>query len=196
MTQRHFVTRWLALGLTFSLVGGVVSQGTANAQTLAETQQSADQGDAAAQFNLGIRYATGEGVAQDYVEAVAWMRKAADQGDAGAQYNLAVSYVNGLGVPQDFTQAVAWYRKAADQGYADAQYNLGSMYSRGAGLPQDYVEAHKWRNLAASRVTGDEQKRYAEPRDALAKLITPAQLAEAQRLAREWQAAFEERQAE
>ncbi|MDA1306902.1 MAG: sel1 repeat family protein, partial [Acidobacteria bacterium] len=100
------------------------------------------------------------------------------------------------GVPQDYVEAVAWYRKAADQGDAAAQYNLGAMYFKGEGVPQDYVEAHKWRNLAASRATGDEQKKYAETRDATAKAMTPAQIAEAQRLAREWQAAFEQRQAE
>ncbi len=61
---------------------------------------------------------------------------------------------------------------------------------------QDYVEAHKWNILAASRVTGDRQKPYAQTRDALAEQMVPAHLAEAQRLAREWPAAFEKRQAE
>ena len=63
-------------------------------------------------------------------------------------------------------------------------------------MPQDDVEAHKWHSLAALRATGDEQKQYAEARDALAKQMTPKRLAEAQQLAREWQAAFEKRQAE
>ncbi len=160
MTRRHSMTRWLgALGVILALAG---LQGATSAQTpLAETRQSADQGDAIAQFDLG------------------WM------------------YFWGLGdLPQDSTQAVAWYRQAADQGYAAAQYNLALMYHNGEGVPQDDVEAHKWRNLAASRVTGDKQKEYAEVRDATAKQMTPAQLAEAQRLAREWQAAFEKRQAE
>ena len=99
-------------------------------------------------------------------------------------------------VPQDDAQAVAWYRKAADQGHAAAQFNLGAMYDNGRGVPQDYVEAHKWVNLAASRATGDNQKEFAAGRDLVAKKMTPAQLAEAQRLAREWQAAFEKRQAD
>ena len=69
MTQRHLVTRWLgALGLILSLVG-LVSQ-TTSAQTLAETQQRANQGDALAQANLGVMYATGLGVPQDDVEAL------------------------------------------------------------------------------------------------------------------------------
>ncbi len=92
--------------------------------------------------------------------------------------------------------SLAKTRQRADQGDADSQYNLGFMYNAGEGVPQDFVEAHKWVNLAASRATGDTQKQYAEIRDALAKQMTPAQLAEAQRLAREWQVAFEKRQAD
>jgi len=68
------------------------------------------------------------------------------------------------------------------------------MYDQGQGVPQDFVEAHKRYNLAASRATGDDQKQYADERDAVAALMTPAQIAEAQTLAREWQAAFDARQ--
>ena len=194
-TQRHFGTRWLgALGFVLSLVG-LASQGATSAQTpLAATRQSADQGDAQAQFNLGLMYDLGQGIPEDDAEAAAWYRKAADQGIAGAQYNLGLMYRNGDGVPRDFTQAAAWYRKAADQGHAFAQYTLGLSYAYGLGVPRDYVEAHKWHALAASRVTGDTQKDYIVLRDAMAKQITPAQLAEARERAADWQAAFEERQ--
>ena len=78
----------------------------------------------------------------------------------------------------------------------EAQDSLGAMYYKGEGVPQDYVEAHKWRNLATSRVAGDTQRQYARSRDATAREMTPAQIAEAQRLAREWQATFEQRQSE
>ena len=87
---------------------------------------------------------------------------------------------------QDDVQAVGWYRKAAAQGYASAQVNLGVMYGEGQGVPQDYIQAHKWYNLAASR--GD--KPAANNRDITAKRMTPTQIAEAQRLAREWMAKF------
>jgi TPR repeat protein len=76
---------------------------------------------------------------------------------------------------------VAWYRKAADQGVIDAQFNLGIMYVYGSGV-QDYVQAHMWWNLAA--VSGDEDA--IKNRDKVAKKMTPAQIAEAQKLAREW----------
>ena len=112
---------------------------------------AAEQGGAGAQFNLGVRYSTGEGVPQDDGEAVKWYRLAADQGDASAQLNLGNMYSNGEGVPQDYAEAVKWYRLAAEQGYALAQSNLGNMYYNGEGVPQDYAEAVKWYRLAAEQ---------------------------------------------
>ena len=93
-------------------------------------------------------------------------------------------YSHGRGVPQDDQEAVKWYRRAAEQGEDSAQYNLASMYVSGNGVPQDYVFAHMWANLAASQ--GGEGA--GEKRDAIAKFMTPQQIAEAQRLAREWKA--------
>ena len=87
-----------------------------------------------------------------------------------------------VSTPQDNAEAVKWYRKAADQGYADAQFNLGFMYKEGLGVQQDYVQAHMWFSLAAT--TGD--RGAAESRDNVANLMTPPQIAEAQKLAREW----------
>ena len=95
-------------------------------------------------------------------------------------------YNNGQGVVQDYVEAVKWYRKAAEQGGALAQYNLGVSYSTGRGVPQDYVAAHKWANLAAAQSQGDKQEKYSEARDLIAEKMTPQQIAEAQRLAREW----------
>jgi len=145
-------------------------------------RQLADQGDASAQFNLGLIYDKGQGVPQDYAVAVKWYRKAADQGNASAQYNLGLMYLNGNGVTQDYGAAMRWYRKAVDQGHADAQFNLGVMYGNGWGVTQDYVQAHMWYNLAAAR----GQKDAGKWRDNLAEKMTPAQIAEAQKLAEEW----------
>ena len=83
---------------------------------------------------------------------------------------------------QDYGEAVRWYRLAANQGYADAQSDLGVMYWDGMGVQKDYVLAHMWLNLAA--VQGIE--RAPKMRDTIEVLMTPGQLAEAQRLAREW----------
>ena len=126
-------------------------------------------------------------------DEVAALRAKANAGDADAQFNLGFMYGTGRGVPQDDVEAVSWYRQAAEQGHAGAQFELGYVYSVGQGVPQDDVEAHKWRNLAASRASAEDQRPYAKRRDAWAKSMTPAQLADAQKLAREWQAAFEQR---
>jgi TPR repeat protein len=129
---------------------------------------------------------------RNYAKALQLFRPMAEQGDAKAQHFLGVMYVNGKGVPQDFAEAVKWYRKAADQGYAGAQNNLGLMYLKGNGVPQDYVQAHRWFNLAAASLSVSETGMRAgavHQRDAVAKRMTPDQIAEAQRLAREWLAA-------
>ena len=102
---------------------------------------AANKGDAEAQYMVGLLYATGQGVSQDYKQAVAWYRKAADQGYASAQFNLGQRYYEGQGVTQDYSQAASWYRKAADQGNAGAQYNLAVMYDNGTGVTQDYKQA-------------------------------------------------------
>ena len=116
-----------------------------------ETLQAAERGNAQAQFNLGVMYATGQGVHQDYTEAVRWYRKAADQGYAEAQNNLGSMYYAGSGVHQDYAEAVRWYRKAAEQGNAGGQYYLGWMYDDGRGVRQDYAEAVRWFRRAAEQ---------------------------------------------
>ncbi len=82
----------------------------------------------------------------------------------------------------DYAKAVELFRKAAEQGDAYAQYNLGQMYDKGKGVKQDYVETHKWVSLAAAQGL----KKAIENREMVASQLTPAQMIEAQRLAREW----------
>ncbi len=137
---------------------------------------------ASAQFFLGVMYDKGMGVPQDSQQAVRWYTKAAEAGDASAQFHLGQIFDLGRGVAQDYQQAVRWYTKAAEAGNAVAQYNLASMYYSGKGVPQDYVLAHMWANLAASQGGEDAVKK----RDAIATLLTPNQIAAAQKLAREW----------
>lgn len=84
-----------------------------------ENLQAAAQGNAAAQYNLGAMYAEGQGVRQDYVEAVRWFRKAADQGLAQAQFNLGAMYYKGHGVRQDRALAQEWLGKACQNGNQD-----------------------------------------------------------------------------
>ena len=118
----------------------------------------------------------------DYATALKKWRPLAEHGDANAQYDLGVMYRTGEGVLQDDTEAVRWYRLAAEQGDAGAQNNLALMYFNGRGVPKDYVQARMWATLATAQ--GNEQARKAV--DLLDEMLTPAQRADAQRLAREW----------
>src|SRR5690606_21565069 len=94
---------------------------------------------------------------------------------------------NGQGIPQDYAQAVTWFHRAAEQGHAGAMNNLGVMYEFGRGVVQNFVQAHKWYNLAAaSYPLGEDRDLSVKNRDRVAAKMTPAQLAEAQRQAREW----------
>ena len=149
-------------------------------------EAKAKQGDAGAQFTLAVCYYQGDGVEKDFVEAVKWFRKAAAQGDAAAQYNLGVCYANGTGVEKDFVEAVKWYRKAAEQGHAFAQSNLGVCYANGYGVEKDYAEAYAWWNLASK--TNKDAAKY---RDNLEKMMSPQQVADAQKRTKELRAIVE-----
>jgi predicted Zn-dependent protease len=125
-------------------------------------------------------------VPRNYAKAAGWYRKAADQGDANAQHGLGSMYFDGEGVPQNYAEAVRWYRNAAEQGEAFAQCDLGFMYYYGQGVLQDYVQARIWMSLAASRTGGDRDHDCVRGRNLVAKKMTAEQIAEAERLAREW----------
>ena len=109
-------------------------------------------------------------------------RVLAEQGDAISQYNLGLMYDRGVGVPEDDVEAVRWHRLAAEQGYASAQYNFGLMYATGEGIPNDDVLAYMWWNLAA----GQGHEGAQSNKDLIESRMTRAQIAEAQRLSREW----------
>jgi len=156
-------------------------------------RRAADGGDARALNSLGAIYAEGRLVAQDYAEAAKWYRQAAQQGNADAQNDLGKMYAEGNGVARDYAEAVRWYRLAAEQGDTNGHIHLAGMYFRGQGVGQDYVEAHKWYNIASALESGELQVGVAQLRDNIAKKMTPAQIAEAQKRASEWMAAFEKR---
>jgi len=118
----------------------------------------ADNGDADAQFNIGMKYYRGDGVVKDYGKAAEWFRKAADQGHATGQWYIAVLHFNGHGLPKDEKQAMHWSRKAAENGNQFAQYNLGWRLNLGQGIPQDYLQAAMWYRKAAEQDNADAQQ--------------------------------------
>jgi len=149
--------------LRYMVIHRLVETGSASWSTLPDWAQrevdvaiagwrdAADQEYAEAQFNLGLMFMSGRGMAQSDEEAVQWYRKAADQGHAQAQYFLGLMFKGGRGVAQSDEEAVQWYRKAADQGFAEAQYKLGLMFVEGRGVAQSDEKAVQWYRKAADQ---------------------------------------------
>lgn len=109
-----------------------------------ELLQRAEKGDEFAQYNLGKIYANGEGVKQNYAEAVKWFKKSAEQGNAWAQSELGVCYYQGKSVAVDHKKAFKLYTKSAEQNYMIGQVNLAGCYLFGHGTEKNEKEALKW----------------------------------------------------
>jgi len=105
--------------------------------------KKAEQGNADAQFEMGLNYLLGLDVAEDKQEAIKWYRKAAEQGNADAQNALGDMFYLGDGISQDYKEAANWYAKAAEQGDSYAQLSLGQMYSGGVYFAQNDNKAFK-----------------------------------------------------
>ncbi len=151
-------------------------------------RQAAEQGLVEAQIEFGLCCAHGVGMSESNTEAVGWFRKAAEQGSPAAEFQLGRCYFEGAGVARDVDAGVQWTQRAADKGYAPAQNRLGLCCQKGEGLTTNLVEAYKWFILAAAQ--DDEQA--ADIRVSIAKIqtgMTPEQITEAQRLAREFKPA-------
>ena len=149
----------------------------------------AEQGNASAQYEVGVLYAEGKGVSASDVIAAAWFQRAAEQGVAGAQYNLGVSFAEGLGVAQDDAAAVKWFRRAADQGMPYAQLNLGLMFVAGRGVPQNNIEAVKWLELAIFGLpAGGARSDAANALKSAADKLSDEDLLKARSLQREFKA--------
>jgi TPR repeat protein len=169
-------------------------------------RRAADQGLVLAQNNLADTYALGIGVPQDFGEALKWYRLAADQSSSYAENVIGIAYEQGLYVAQDYAEAFRWYRRAANKIYErpgntwihSPQYNIAAMYASGRGMAQDHVQALMWFTLAAAfgdtkppgpigiKLVNTSKYTALEQLDRLKAVMTSAQIAEAERLAREW----------
>lgn len=111
----------------------------------------------------------------------------ARNGDVEAQFELGKNYETGrIGLPKDFIQAQYWYHKAADQGDPYAEASIGILFNFGKGVQRDYAQAYMWYERAAMHSQGGNKDSIGEMRDGIAENLTPQQIAEAKRLAREW----------
>jgi uncharacterized protein len=119
-------------------------QGPESIDPLAETRRLAEEGDEHARLKLAGAYRSGDGVAQDYAEAMKWYRKAADAGSGWAAEHIGYLYYDGVGVQQDYAEAVKWLRKGTRSEFGITELCLGRCYLYGLGVQQDYIEAAFW----------------------------------------------------
>ena len=152
-------------------------------------KSAAGQGSKQAQDFLGYMYSKGVGVRKNLEVSVQWYRKAADQGFIPSKYSLGVAYSFGKGLPQDFGVAAKLFSEAANQGFIPAQFTLGLAYAQGHGVKKDYIKSYEWLTVAAKQ----EHEDAAKLREIIEEEMTPGQIAEAKRRARNFQFRFKRR---
>lgn len=203
------------LGVLFSAGQGVPRSQT---EAIKWWRRAADQGDPDARFNLGMAYWKGEGVTQDFDKANALFRSMAPAGSSYARSVLGTRATPLSTIPPDeplpqsrrlerpqsqasrlpdptSPDAFRAYLSAAEAGDANAQSQVGYMYAVGLGVGRDLVEAHRWSNISAARLPAGRVRESAiSNRNAAAAQMNSAQVLKAQRLARDWLAAFEKKQ--
>ncbi|MBF0136465.1 MAG: sel1 repeat family protein [Magnetococcus sp. DMHC-1] len=183
---------WAMITIHVAMAGPVL------AGEFADLLRAAEQGHVTAQSRLGHLYLDGRGGRQDDKEAMRWLRLAAEQGDARAQNGVGTLFDNGRGVKKNYQEAAKWFLLAANQGNALARRNLGWMYEKGQGFQKDYIKSYMWQALAErargnkspDRKTAPATDRVDPPCSycaAVARKMTPNQIAQAQELVRNWQ---------
>ncbi|HYD18006.1 MAG TPA: tetratricopeptide repeat protein [Patescibacteria group bacterium] len=123
---------------------------TGNEASLQEQISNAEDGDIGSQYNLAMRYATGEGVPQDYALALKWLEMAANRGDMDAQAAAGIMHQKGQGTNADDHMAAHWYKRAALQGDRMSAFNLATLRANGQGSFRDDKEAYYWVTVAST----------------------------------------------
>lgn len=130
--------------------GAIAIQNGQFEKAYSEWKPLAEKGETIAEAAIGVMYHAGQGVAQDYVEAIRWYRRAAEKGNAASQANLGVMYAKGVGVERDVVQAYVWYDLAAILGekrHARSRDSLAKQMSNeqlaeAKRLAKDYAEKY------------------------------------------------------
>ena len=146
-------------------------------------RSAAAAGNMKAHIYLGAINYDGDDLGGNYLKAYNWFLPAAEQGDDTAQHWIGrILSHGGDGIAQDLKESAKWYRKSAEKGNKTAQFILSELYVEGRGVPQDYPAAYMWINLLASEGDADA----IEMRKEFLKFLSKEQVAEGQRLTREW----------
>ena len=169
-----------SLGIVRDGLGGEPDRAVRDTARFAAAAKLAESNNSVAEYELARMYVQGDAVPQNTAEGRKWLERAARHGNSEAQYELGMALKDGRGVVQDYERAVKWLQTAAEGGNGAAQFELGMIYRTGTGVPANNAKAYTWLNLAAAQgVAG-----AAPARDAVLKLLSPADIIEAQAVAR------------
>lgn len=124
---------------------------SAASEAFASLKAKAEAGDTRAQVQLGLSYASGDGVDVDPRQAVRWFRAAAEKGNVEGEYYLGEMYLTGRGLPPNLSEGARWMRLAAENGDPRGQYNYAALCMDGVGRTKDESEAAKWMRKAADQ---------------------------------------------
>lgn len=181
--DRGHIDAELKLGAMYAIGQGVPKN---LEQTRKWYEQAAEKGSCRTQFLVGQKYATGDEAPVDHAAALRWLHRPAEKGYPEAQHALGDLYANGKGLPVNYPEAMKWYRLSAEQGFAPAVYTLGMSYVEGRGVEKDNVKAYQYFTVA----WGLGDVRTGEPsgtaREKLIKLLPPAQIAEGDKMSRDF----------
>jgi hypothetical protein len=156
-------------------------QGAVQGTDLNRTVGQAEAGDSTAQYEIAVRSAEGEGLPQNYQDAMAWFAKAAANGNANAQWKLGLGYIQGIGVPHDERKAGVWFKRAANHGDIRAQRALSDLYLSGRGVPRDYIRAYTWGSIATGLRANDNDRLRV-----IGSRMTAVQIEDARRRISKW----------
>jgi uncharacterized protein len=184
--MKRMVAVAVAMTALWSLTAPAADKEAARLPGLAELKASAEKGNPVAQNNVGAKFATGDGVAQDYRQAATWYEKAASAGYAVAQHNLGGLYEHGLGVDKDPAAAAVWYALAAEQGDGWAEVSLAHLHAKGLLVQNDLATAYRWLVVASASDDKEVKAAAAELTREVASKLSPAARAEAETMARAW----------
>jgi uncharacterized protein len=177
--EKNYTLAQIKLGRMYDVGRGVLEN---DIEATKWFRRAAEKGDPVGQHHLGDMYRVGQGVKLDKREAVRWFQKAADQGSPESLLVLGWMNKSGEGIPQNLSIALKRYLELANRGDYRGQKIVGQIYENGDGVLQDFVLAHMWYNLAEAS-GGGQAKKY---RERISLKMTSKQIAEAQRLARQW----------
>lgn len=214
MNGKRLATTLVLLLLSAAFVPLRGEDADADRKRFEEIRASAENGELSAQETLAHFYLNGSGTARDCERARRWLRKAADGGRTSSQTQLAMWLWLGhplrdsspeARIPESPAEAALWFLRAAEKGDEFASFTIGTMFARGEGVKQDFVQAYKWFSVAANSSTQEDAdlltpwglgifqptrlstaELASQARDRMALRMTPQQIDEAQRLAREF----------